>query len=507
MTAQTHGPESGRMDGRPSSESSADSRDYSVLRWLVAATFVVILNETTMVNAIPSLMADFGVDESAAQWLTTVFLLTMAVVIPTTGWLLQRLRTRQVFALAMATFCGGTLLAALAPTFAVLLVARVVQATGTAMMLPLLMTTLMSIVHQEDRGRVMGNVTLAISVAPALGPTVSGLVLQDLSWRWIFWLVLPIAGLIAAAGLRKLVDVGETGDRALDVPSVVLAAVGFGGLVYGLSELGEGARSPVAYAAAVAGVLGVVTFVLRQRALQRDGDPLLDLRTLRIPTYALSLVAMSLGFMAMLATLILLPLHLQQQRGLSPLEAGLLVMPGGIAMGLLGPRVGRLYDRLGARPLVVPGAVGVVAGSLGLALLLPYAATWGLLLLHVTLMVSLAALFTPLFTMGLGSLPPHLYSHGSSLLGTLQQVAGAIGTALAITILTARSTAALGSGSSEQEAAVAGMRWAFGSSAFVGLVALVVVLALVRHVGRGTPGSSEPVGPVEEPGSREPAAG
>lgn len=148
-------------------------RDYGVLRWLVAATFVVILNETTMVNAIPALMADFDIDASAAQWLTTVFMLTMAVVIPTTGWLLQRLRTRQVFGLAMATFCAGTLLAGLAPTFEVLILARVVQAGGTAVMLPLLMTTLMSVVHEEDRGRVMGNVTLAISVAPALGPTVS----------------------------------------------------------------------------------------------------------------------------------------------------------------------------------------------------------------------------------------------------------------------------------------------------------------------------------------------
>ncbi|WP_084596499.1 MDR family MFS transporter [Nocardioides aequoreus] len=457
------------------------SRDYGVLRWLVAATFVVILNETTMVNAIPALMADFDVDASAAQWLTTVFMLTMAVVIPTTGWLLQRLRTRQVFALAMVTFSVGTLAAALAPTFGVLLVARVVQASGTAVMLPLLMTTLMSIVHESDRGRVMGNVTLAISVAPALGPTVSGFVLQELSWRWIFVLVLPIAGVITAVGLRHLVDVGETGPHPLDLVSVALAAIGFGGLVYGLSELGEGAGGGTAYVAAAAGVVGVVVFVLRQRALARSGEPLLDLRTLRIPTYALSLAAMSLGFMSMLGAMILLPLHLQEQRGLSPLATGLLVMPGGIAMGLLGPRVGRLYDRLGPRPLVIPGAVGLLAASAGLALLLPYAATWGLLTLHVLLMVSLAGLFTPLFTMGLGALPPHLYSHGSSLLGTLQQVAGAVGTAAAISVMTARTAAVLQSGGSEHDAGVEGIRWAFGSGAVVGVVTLVVVLALVRH--------------------------
>ena len=168
--------------------------DYAVLRWLVGATFVVILNETIMINAIPRLMADFEVDANAAQWLSTAFMLTMAVVIPVTGWFLQRVTTRFAFGLAMGVFCAGTLLAAAAWAFPVLLAARVIQASGTAVMMPLLMTTLMSVVPEYDRGRVMGNVTLAISVAPALGPAVSGVVLHSLSWRWIFLVVLPDRG-------------------------------------------------------------------------------------------------------------------------------------------------------------------------------------------------------------------------------------------------------------------------------------------------------------------------
>ncbi|GAB3991307.1 MDR family MFS transporter [Nocardioides marmoraquaticus] len=469
----------------PPEASAEQARDYTVLRWLVAATFVVILNETTMINALPQLMADFSVDAGAAQWLTTVFMLTMAVVIPTTGFLLQRLRTRQVFGLAMSTFVAGTLLAAVAPTFAVLLVARVVQASGTAVMIPLLMTTLMAIVAESDRGRVMGNVTLAMSVAPALGPTVSGVVLQQLSWRWIFGLVLPVAVLIAVGGLRGLRDVGETREGSLDLLSVVLAAVGFGGLVFGLAELGEHAASGTAYAAAGAGAVGVAAFVLRQRRLQRSGEPLLDLRTLRVPTYALALVAMSLGFMAMLSAMILLPLHLQEQRGLSPLETGLLVMPGGLAMGLLGPRVGRAYDRFGPRPLVLPGALMLLGSTTALALLLPHVGVGAVLALHVVLMVSLAMLFTPLFTLGLGALPPHLYSHGSSLLGTLQQVAGAVGTALAVTVMSVRTGSLVGAGGDAGAAAVEGVRWAFGTSAVVGVLTVVVVLALVARTGRG----------------------
>ena len=163
--------------------SHAVAPDYGVLRWLVLATFIVILNETVMINAIPRLMAEFDVTTRSAQWLTSGFMLTMAVVIPITGWFLQRVTTRQAFGTAMAVFCTGTLVCGIAPIFSVLLLGRIIQAGGTAIMMPLLMTTLMTIVREQDRGRIMGNVTLAISVAPALGPAVSGTILALGSWR------------------------------------------------------------------------------------------------------------------------------------------------------------------------------------------------------------------------------------------------------------------------------------------------------------------------------------
>ncbi len=219
--------------------------DYGVLRWLVLATFIVILNETIMVNAMPRLMGEFEVSARAAQWLSTSFMLTLAVVIPVTGWFLQRVTTRTAFATAMVVFCAGTLLAALAPVFPVLLAARVVQASGTAVMMPLLMTTMMTVVPEHDRGRVMGNVMLAMSVAPALGPAVSGVVLQWLSWRWMFGLVLPVAVVISVVGLRRLTNHGVQQTGSVDWFSVVASAVGFGGFVYGLSQLGAGSSAVV----------------------------------------------------------------------------------------------------------------------------------------------------------------------------------------------------------------------------------------------------------------------
>jgi DHA2 family lincomycin resistance protein-like MFS transporter len=456
---------------------SAPGRTPLVIKLLVAATFVVILNETIMVNAVPRLMTDFEITSTTAQWALTVFMLTMAAVIPVTGWFLQRVTTRTAYATAMLTFSSGTLIAALAPSFAVLLVGRVVQAGGTAVMMPLLMTTLMTVVAAEDRGRVMGQVTLAMSCAPALGPAVSGVLLELGSWRLIFVAVLPIAVLVGVFGFRQLENVGETNSSPISWLSVVLAGSGFSLFVFGLSKVGN-SEWPLPTALIGAGVVLVAAFAALQLRLQRFDRPLLDLRTLLHRNYAVSLVLMAAGFMAFLGSMILLPLYLQDLRGLTELQTGLLVMPGGLTMGLLGPQVGKVYDRIGARPLVIPGAVAMVALLFGLSRIgaeTPYVL---ILVLHVALMASLAAIFTPVFTIGLGDLSPQLYSHGSSLLGTLQQVAGAIGTALLVVIMTNRTEHLAKAGEHPVDAFMGGLQWAFATGAVIGLVVVAMALLL-----------------------------
>ncbi|GAA5050772.1 MDR family MFS transporter [Nocardia callitridis] len=456
---------------------STGGRTPMVIRLLVFATFVVILNETIMINAIPRLMEDMHVTERSAQWVSTAFMLTMAAVIPVTGWFLQRVTTRRAYAIAMGVFLAGTALSAIAPSFAVLLVGRVVQAGGTAVMMPLLMTTLMTVVAERDRGKVMGNVTLAISVAPAMGPVISGLVLQVASWRWLFVLVLPIAGIVTLLGLRRLENVGEPETSELDWLSVLCAALGFGGLVYGLSTFETtNVMEPTLITVAGAALIGL--FVARQIRLQRTGTPLLDLRILLAGTYTKALVLMAVAFLAMLGSMLLLPLYLQNLRGLSPLATGLLVMPGGLAMGLLGPGIGRLFDRFGGRLLVIPGAVGVTVALAGFTQISPTMPYWVLLVLHILLMVSLAATFTPVFTLGLGALPKHLYSHGSSMLGTLQQVAAALGTALVVTVMSTRSSALIADGVDRVTASLDGMRWAFGVSAGLSVIVIVTAVSL-----------------------------
>ncbi len=204
------------------------ARNNKVIWLLLVATFVVILNETIMSVALRVIMLDLHIDTRSVQWLSTAFMLTMAVVIPVTGFLLQRFHTRPLFVAAMTLFSAGTLMAALSLGFELLIVARVVQACGTAIMLPLLMTTIMTLVPTDERGKTMGNVSIVISVAPAIGPTISGMILNSLSWRWMFWLVLPIAVVMLIIGVRQVENVSEPRRLPLDVLSVVLSALGFG---------------------------------------------------------------------------------------------------------------------------------------------------------------------------------------------------------------------------------------------------------------------------------------
>lgn len=457
-------------------------RDRTVILILLIATFVVILNETIMNVAIPVLMDDLRVSAASAQWLSTAFLLTMAVVIPITGFLLQRLSTRTVFFLAMGLFSAGTLLAALAPGFVPLLLARVVQASGTAIMLPLLMTTVLTLVPVQGRGAVMGNISIVISVAPALGPTISGLILQAFSWRAMFLFVLPIALAALAYGARTLRDVGERRDAPLDVLSIPLSALGFGGFVYALNQASGpgGLGSPAVLWPLGVALVALLLFVLRQRSLIRRDAPLLDLRAFAFPQFSVGVGLMVIAMMALFGGAILLPLYLQGVRGLNTLQTGLLLLPGGLVMGLLAPTIGRAYDRIGPRPLTMPGTV-LMAGVLwGLGHITAGTPVWALIALHVTLSVGLALLFTPVFTSSLGPLPPALYSHGSAILSTLQQVAGAAGTALLVTLYAARSAALGAQGTAPVLAQQGGIQLAFTVSAYIAALAIPLALGLKR---------------------------
>ncbi len=387
--------------------------------------------------AIPHLNTDLGIPPELGQWLTSAFMLTMAVVIPTTGFLLQRFTTRQVFLAAISAFALGTLVCLVSPGFTLLLVGRIIQASGTGIMMPLLMTTMMNVVPAHSRGRMMGRVGLVISLAPAIGPTMSGLVIDHLGgWRTIFAIILPIALVALAVGLKWMTNLGETTHAPIDVVSIILSVFAFGGTVFGVSQLGGGEASsslglfPVIML--VVGVISLGLFVWRQLSLQKKDDALLDLRVFRSRNFTIAVIIMAVIAFAMFGSLGMLPLVLQEVVGLDATDSGLVMLPGALLMGLLGPIVGRIYDKYGPRTLLIPGTILVTAAMFVFSNISPEMPVALVVVTQVTMSLGLAASFTPLFSASLGSLTRNLYSHGSAALNTLQQVAGAAGTALPI---------------------------------------------------------------------------
>ncbi|PCE14310.1 MFS transporter [Microbacterium sp. SZ1] len=465
----------------PAARGEIARSDMRVIWLLLVAAFVAILNETTMGIAIPHLNTDLGIPPELGQWLTSAFMLTMAVVIPTTGFILQRFTTRQVFIAAMTAFSLGTLVALVAPGFTVLLAGRVIQAAGTGIMMPLLMTTIMNVVPPQSRGRMMGRVGLVISLAPAIGPTLAGAVLETLNWRALFAIVLPIAIVSLLMGAKWMTNLGETRVVPLDVLSIPLAALGFGGIVFGLSQFGgEGGSGQAAgIIALVVGAVALALFVWRQLVLQRVDDALLDLRVFRAVNFTFSVIIMTILALSMFGTLTLLPQYLQNVAGLNALESGLILLPGSVLMGLLGPIMGRIYDAKGTRPLLIPGTILVSASLFFYSTVGEHTVFWVLVLVQAAMSVGLAMSFTPLFSASLGSLDRSLYSHGSAVLNTLQQVGGAAGVAL----LTVTYSSILHAGESEglttAVAGAPGARMAFLIAAIISLAA-VALSAFVR---------------------------
>ena len=410
-----------------------------IIGLLMVSTFVVLLNEMMLGVALPTLITDLKITPTTGQWLTTGYLLTLAVLIPATGFVMRRLHTRTIFLGSMSLFLIGTGIAAIAPGFGVLFTGRIIQAVGTAAFVPLLITTTMRLVPASRRGRMMALVTAVPAIAPAVGPAVSGLVLSQLSWRWLFILMLPIivATLILAAAKLRNVTVPE--HVTLDVASLLLSVVGFGGLVFGLASIGESVsgHAPVApYIPLLIGLIGVSAFVYRQVRLQRHRDPFLDMRIFKTRSYVLPTIVMTFVAMNGFGVVLVLPLILTAVLGLNTLQMGLFLFPGGAMIAIVSALGGRVYDKVGPKPLAIPGSIIWAASIWSLTTINENTSVWHVLGTYLVLTGTQALMWAPMTTSALSSLPTELYSHGTAAFSTVQQLAGAAGGAILISAFT-----------------------------------------------------------------------
>ncbi|MBM7553770.1 MDR family MFS transporter [Thalassobacillus pellis] len=414
-------------------QSSEPINKVPLLIVLLSGAFAAILNQTLLATAIPPIMEDLHLEASTAQWLTSIFMLVNGVMIPITAFLIERFTTRRLFLTAMGLFAAGTLICAIASNFGILMVGRIVQASGAGIIMPLMQTILFLIFPVEKRGAAMGMFGLVISFAPAIGPSLSGWLVEHFPWRSLFYVILPIviADFILAYFLLK--NVTRRTFPKLDILSIILSSFGFGGLLYGFSIAGtNGWGSIQVLASIIVGGLTLTFFILRQFKLKQ---PILEFRVFRYRMFALTTALGMVVFIAMIGAATVLPILMQNMLGFTPFESGLMLLPGALVMGFMNPITGRLFDKFGARWLAIGGLSILTVTTFLFTNMTPQTSFLYLTVVNAFRMLSVAMVMMPVTTAGLNELPPRLIPHGTAMNNTMRQVSGAVGTALLVTVM------------------------------------------------------------------------
>ncbi|HCY6734595.1 TPA: DHA2 family efflux MFS transporter permease subunit [Staphylococcus aureus] len=405
-----------------------------VIAVVMIGAFVGVLNQTLMTTILPEIMKDFTVSSSTAQWLTTIFMLVNGIMIPITAFLIERFTLRSLFFNATCFLMIGSFICLLGINFPMLLVGRSIQALGAGILVPLTQTLLFIMFPPEKRGMAMGMFGLVIGFAPAIGPTAAGWFVNIFDWRYLFLVVLLIGMIDFVFGYLSLPNITELSKPNLDKLSVILSTVSFGGLLYGFSTAGNlGWSHPMVYITIIAAIVILTIFIFRQLKLE---SPLLEFRVFKYNDFSVAMILIVLMFMLFIGNLTILPIYMQTMMKWSPLESGLILLPGGLIMGLLSPVTGKLFDKIGGRILSIMGMLTIMIGALLMAQFSQNTTQLYVIISFSVTMLGNAMIMTPMTTQALNALPRQYIVHGTAMNNTIRQVSAAIGTGILVTLMT-----------------------------------------------------------------------
>lgn len=451
---------------------------------LLVGVLLAVLNQTLLSPALPAIMGDLGVDATTVQWLTSGYSLVEAVVIPLSAYLIGRYSTRQLFITAFALFTAGSLAAAIAPNFWVLLLGRVLQAVCTGMSMPMVFTVILLVFPREKRGTAMGVIGLIIGFAPAVGPSVAGLLVDSVGWRALFFIVTALSVVVVALAVGVLKNYGDFARAPFDVPSVALSTAGLVCLLYGLSTFASTDNMALTVGLIAVGLVLCVLYVRRQLKLP---EPMLNVGILRSRNYATAVVIIVIVQAALMGTGVITPLYVQGVLGFSATMSGVAMLPGALLGACLGLVSGRLFDRFGVRRVVVPGIIVAVLGATGLARLGIDSDFLTLTITYTVLVAGLQFTMTPLNTWGVNSLENSVIQHAQGVSNTLNQVAASMGTAVLVSISALAPMMAPDAPALEQS--YLGDHMAFTTTCILMIVAALVILFFVRDKAKA-PGAA-----------------
>ncbi|HDA6868381.1 TPA: DHA2 family efflux MFS transporter permease subunit [Staphylococcus aureus] len=409
-----------------------------ILAALLFGMFIAILNQTLLNVALPKINTEFNISASTGQWLMTGFMLVNGILIPITAYLFNKYSYRKLFLVALVLFTIGSLICAISMNFPIMMVGRVLQAIGAGVLMPLGSIVIITIYPPEKRGAAMGTMGIAMILAPAIGPTLSGYIVQNYHWNVMFYGMFIIGIIAILVGFIWFKLYQYTTNPKADIPGIIFSTIGFGALLYGFSEAGNKGWGSVEIETMFAiGIIFIILFVIRELRMKA---PMLNLEVLKFPTFTLTTVINMVVMMSLYGGMILLPIYLQNLHGFSALDSGLLLLPGSLIMGLLGPFAGKLLDTIGLKPLAIFGIAVMTYATWELTKLnmdTPYMTIMGI---YVLRSFGMAFIMMPMVTAAINALPGRLASHGNAFLNTMRQLAGSIGTAILVTVMTTQTT-------------------------------------------------------------------
>ena len=450
-------------------------KQVAIVAVLLSGAVLVVLNQTLLSPALPVIMADQNVDAPTVQWLTSGYSLVEAIVIPLSAYLVGRFPTRTLFIAGMSLFAIGSLCAALSPVFAVLLLGRILQASACGVVMPMVFTVIMLVFPRERRGSAMGLVSLCIGFAPAIGPSVSGLLVDSVGWRALFVLVMTLTIIIIAIASFVLESYGDFEPTTFDKPSVILCSLGLLSLLYGLATVTKMANVAIPLALIAVGVVLIALFVRRQLALE---VPLLKVDVLGTRKFAVAVIVVASLMAALVGMGVLLPIYLQNLLGVSALQTGLIMLPGATLGALVGYFSGQLFDKMGPRKIIIPGATIALIGGIGLVFLSLDTPIAFIVCVYTCIGVGMQGIMTPINTWGLNALENRVIQHANALSSTLMQVGASLGTAILVSLST--TSTFLFPDMDPLDQAMAGDRIAFCFTALIMLSVFLIAVFAVR---------------------------
>ena len=447
---------------------------------LAILTFLGILSETSLNIAYSTLMGEFSISADVVQWLTTGYLLLLSVAIPTSPFMVRRFPTKALFITAIMLFSAGTLVGALALNFPMLLAARLVMAFGTGVSLPLLTNIILEKAPFNKRGMMLGLVSLVTCAAPAIGPVFGGLVMEFLDWHWIFYAMIPFLIVSFLLGSATIPDIRHGERGYLSLPSLLLIAVGLSGLIVAASFFAQWNGDWRFWLVLIGAVAVLALFAGLQLKMEH---PLVQVRTFAYPGFTLGMVILLMSSGGVLGVNFLLPIVLQRGLGHTSMTAALILLPGAVVGAIAAPLIGSALNNHFPPKFIACGFVGVAAMDAAMAFAGSH--EWALALAYALFMAASGFVLVPDQTHALNQLPASMNADGSAVMNTVQQLAGAIGTALASTLIAEFSAANIASGLRQQTSYIAGFStsmWIFLALAVSGeILALLMFHPCARR--------------------------